>query len=76
MNRLHPDHLKKWRALYAVSLASFNRGTLSEYECLHNLMDLNFKHQALEVEMNEFKRERAKWRSENGLNPQSPRDAS
>ncbi len=76
MNRLHPDHLKKWRALYAVTLASFKRGTLSEYDLLGNLMDLNFKHQALEVEMNEFKRERAKWRSQNGLNPQSPRDAS
>lgn len=69
MNRLSDDHLRKWRALYSMSLISFKRGAMSEDDLLGNLMHLNYKYQALDVEILEFKRERSRWRSQNGINP-------
>jgi len=66
MNRLSPEHLVKWRALYLTTQANFNRGTISEYDAMHSLMDLNFKDIALEVELLEFQRERSIWRLQNG----------
>jgi hypothetical protein len=68
MNRLSIDHLSKWRALYTATLSDFKRGAISEYDAMHVLMDLNFKSQALDVELLFFNRERIKWRNENGRN--------
>lgn len=68
MRRLTHEHLTKWRALYTITLAGFKRGAVSEYDAMHTLMDLNFKGQALDVELSEFNRERRKWRLANGVN--------